>query len=115
MGFFCIILLGVTYQIRYKNPSPFKQWLRQHGITQQSVADVLGISRSSMSQKLNGGIAWSEADLRHINSTYGLSADFILGFKKARREVVTRAAGPDPSSEIQGQLITLVSLERRRV
>ena len=58
--------------------SGFKAYMLAHNIRQKEVADLLGISITSVNQKLNGRQDFSLAQVRVLCETYGVSADIFL-------------------------------------
>ncbi|MBT1166798.1 helix-turn-helix transcriptional regulator [Bifidobacterium simiarum] len=61
--------------------SPVRRWRRAKGITQHQLASEMGQSDANLSQKESGKITWQQSDLSFLKQRYGLSADFVLGFK----------------------------------
>lgn len=61
----------------------FRDWLRIQDVKQRELAEILGISGSSVSGKVTGKVAWQPKDLKALHDAYGLSADFVLGFSDA--------------------------------
>lgn len=66
-----------------------KKWAALQGYTYASLAAALGLSKASVSMKINGLVAWQQRDLVRLNELFGLSSDFVLGLDV---EEVTHAA-----------------------
>ncbi|PLS30113.1 XRE family transcriptional regulator [Bifidobacterium margollesii] len=58
-----------------------KEWLTIRGITYRRLASEMGQSAASVCKKVNGEVGWNRNDLKFLKQRYGLSADFVLGFK----------------------------------
>lgn len=56
----------------------FKGWMAQNNITQSEIAELLGISLTSMCQKANGKKEFTLPQVRIICAKYGISADIFL-------------------------------------
>lgn len=56
-----------------------KMWMKQTGITYNTLAVLLGQSKSNIWKKVNGKMAWQQSDLRFFHDIFNLSADFVLG------------------------------------
>jgi len=54
-----------------------KRWLREQGMSYARLADQLGQSDSSISQKVNRKTPWQYADRVKLNQLHGLSSDFV--------------------------------------
>ena len=58
-----------------------KCWLADQHISYRALGRILNLSSSSVSKKVNGSVSWQPKDLRTLNERFGLSADFVLGFR----------------------------------
>lgn len=56
----------------------FKGWLAENKIQQGEIAKLLGLSKTSVSCKVNGKFEWKISEVRKICETYGISADIFL-------------------------------------
>lgn len=63
--------------------SVMKRWLAEQHISYRALGRILNLSSSSVSKKVNGTVGWQPKDLRTLNERFGLSADFVLGFRDA--------------------------------
>ncbi|PLS29652.1 XRE family transcriptional regulator [Bifidobacterium margollesii] len=61
--------------------NPIKMWLSANHISYRQLATAMGQSPASISLKVNGQVGWNRNDLKFLKQRYGLSADFVLGFK----------------------------------
>lgn len=61
--------------------SNMKKWLTDQHISYRGLARILCVSSSSVCKKVNGTVSWQPKDLRTLNERFGLSADFVLGFR----------------------------------
>lgn len=53
----------------------FKGFLAENNISQQEVADALGITRENVNQKINGKQEFTLSQVKILCEKYGLSAD----------------------------------------
>lgn len=70
-------MLRFTKQLKEANMSNMKRWLREHGISYGQLAEQLGQSQPSISQKVNLKTRWQLDDCRRLRDVYGLSSDFV--------------------------------------
>lgn len=69
---------GKKYRVkrRYQPYTKLMCWMRENGITQQDLADLLGKSRHAINRNLNGVSGdFSMDEVRKICLHYGISAD----------------------------------------
>ena len=56
-----------------------KIWMAREGLTQKNIAEILGVSQASISEKLRGKIAFNLNDLVVISAALRLSLGELLG------------------------------------
>lgn len=56
----------------------FKAWLVNNGISQTELAELLGVSFTSVNAKVNGRSQWTLPQIKKICSKYHVSADIFL-------------------------------------
>ena len=69
---------GNKYRVkrRYQPYSKFMAWMRENGVTQQELADLLGKGRHAVNRNLNGVAGdFTMDEVRKICLYYGISAD----------------------------------------
>lgn len=60
----------------------FKAWMNENNVTGQDLADLLGVSKSTISKKLNGLSDFSLAEIRIICAEYNISSDvYFIAYK----------------------------------
>lgn len=79
-----IKLSGIVFNMleqKNETSSVMKCWLADQHISYRALGRILNLSSSSVSKKVNGTVSWQPKDLRTLNERFGLSADFVLGFR----------------------------------
>lgn len=56
-----------------------KIWMTREGVTQKELANILGVTQASVSEKLRGKIAFNLNDLVTISAAFGISLGELLG------------------------------------
>lgn len=60
------------------NALTFKGWAVSHGIKQNDIAKLLGVSFQTVNNKLNGRRDFTLKEIKKLNEAYGVSADIFL-------------------------------------
>lgn len=59
----------------------FKAWMNENNVKGQDIAKLLGVSKATVSKKLNGLSDFSMVEIRTICAEYNISADaFFIAF-----------------------------------
>lgn len=56
-----------------------RSWMQEQGLTYRSLAAEMGLSATSVWQKVHGDVQWQLRDLVFFHDKFGLSSDFVLG------------------------------------
>lgn len=77
----CILLtMGKHHEYNLSSvQSKVNTLLLKHGVSRAALARHLGLSRSSITQKLNGDIAFTLRDLTALADQFHISVDELLG------------------------------------
>lgn len=67
-----------------------RSWMQEQGLTYRSLAAEMGLSATSVWQKMHGDVQWQLRDLVFFHDKYGLSSDFVLGLGDEAGRVDTR-------------------------
>ena len=60
----------------------FKAWMNENNIKCKDVADLLGVSKATISKKLNGLSDFSLVEIRTICAEYNISSDtYFIAYK----------------------------------
>ena len=75
---------NIKQQIAYK----FRLLRNEKGVSQQIIADILGLTKSAYTQKENGKIGFSSEELMLLKNYYQLdSLDYIFGLEETQNRV----------------------------
>lgn len=70
-------------------PTRIKQIRKEHHMTQQQMADLLGLSRQYYNCLEKGMYALTVDKLQTLNQEFGVTADYVLGFDKGGKVQVS--------------------------
>lgn len=70
-------------------PTRIKQIRKEHHMTQQQMADLLGLSRQYYNCLEKGLYALTVDKLQTLNQEFGVTADYVLGFDKGGKVQVS--------------------------
>lgn len=50
-----------------------------HSVTGRQLSRILGMTPATVSQKLNGHVAWTSRDILILSNHFGVSTDYLFG------------------------------------
>lgn len=55
-----------------------KRWMQEEHLKYADIADVLGLTPSTVWQKVNGNYSWLPKDMKALEKVFGLPPAFVL-------------------------------------
>lgn len=66
--------------------------METHGITQNDIAEIIGVTQAAVSKKLKPSAKWKDSQLKSIEDKYGLSEGFLKSGKNIPPNEITEVA-----------------------
>ena len=87
---------------------------KEHGLTQQNIADVLGVDRTTYTVYEGGAITPSTATLVKLSQIYNVTVGYLIGIEENNPEL-RKVPDEKPGNVLSGDPISLLKKEEKEL